>query len=163
MVTLPLALESPRGLALAFRRGRPRGLDRIGGRAELVGGDVCNDPGLPSGVRGMSRCPTEVSGRTHCMATGSPSLHHRDLATRPGAGMLDRLPHLPSRREILARLAAALASDGALLVEEWGEFGPARLLTATDADASELVQRYGRALLEADREAGVDPCWQEPS
>jgi hypothetical protein len=39
---LPLALESPCGLAPAFRRGSTCGLDRIGGRTELVRGDVCD-------------------------------------------------------------------------------------------------------------------------
>jgi hypothetical protein len=91
LITLPLALQSPCGLALAFRCGSTCGLDGISGRAELVGGDVCDDPGLASSVRGMPCCPAQVSGRTHGMAAGRPSLGHRDLATHPGAGMLDRL------------------------------------------------------------------------
>ena len=91
LVTLPLALESPSGLALAFRRGSTCGLDRVGGRTELVRGDVCDGPGLASSVRGMPCCPTQVSGRAHCMAARRASLGHLDLATHPGAGMLDRL------------------------------------------------------------------------
>jgi hypothetical protein len=91
LVTLPLALESPGGFALALRRGSTRGLDRIGGRTELVRGDVCDGPGLSSSVRGMACCPSQVSGRAHCMAARGASLGHRDLATHPGAGMLDRL------------------------------------------------------------------------
>jgi len=58
LVTLPLALESGCGFALAFRRGSTCGLDRVGGRAELVCSDVCDGPGLASRVRGMPRCPT---------------------------------------------------------------------------------------------------------
>jgi len=91
LVTLPLALESPCGRALAFRRGSPCGLDRIGGRTELVRSDVCDGPGLASSVRGMPCCPAQVSGRAHGMAARRASLGHLDLATNPGAGMLDRL------------------------------------------------------------------------
>jgi hypothetical protein len=93
LVALPLAFESPCGLALALalRRGSTCGLDRVGGRTELVRGDVWDGPGLASSVRGMSCCPTQVSGRAHCMAARRASLGHLDLATHPGAGMLDRL------------------------------------------------------------------------
>jgi hypothetical protein len=90
LVTLPPALKSPRGLALAFRRASTCGLDRIGGCAEFVRGDVCDSPGLASGVRGIPCCPTQVPGRAHCMAGRRASLHHLDLTTHPGAGVLDR-------------------------------------------------------------------------
>ncbi len=91
LVTLPLALESPCGLALALRRSSTCGLDRIGGRTELVRGDVRDDPGLAGSIRGMPCCPAQVSGRAHCMAARRPSLSHCGLATHPGAGLLDRL------------------------------------------------------------------------
>ncbi len=91
LVTLPPALASPCSLALAFRRTSTYGLDRIGGRAEFVRGDMRNDPGLASSVRGMPCRPTQVSGRSHCMAGRRASLGHLDLATHPGASMLDRL------------------------------------------------------------------------
>ena len=91
MVTLPLALESPCGLAPAFRRGSTCGLDRVGGRTELMRGDVCDGSGLASGIRGMPCRATQISGRAHGMTARRPSLGHRDLATHPGAGMLDRL------------------------------------------------------------------------
>jgi|GEM_PF-6754497 len=83
LVALPPALASPRTLALAFRRGSTRCLDRIGSRTELVRGDVRDDRGLAGSVRGVPRCPTQVSGRA--------SLGHLDLATRPGTRLLDRL------------------------------------------------------------------------
>src|SRR5712691_182276 len=54
LVALPPALESPRALALSFRRGSTRGLDRIGGRTELVRGDVCDDRRLAGSERGMA-------------------------------------------------------------------------------------------------------------
>ena len=78
----------PRALALSFRRGSTCGLDRIGGRTEFMRGEVCDGPGLASSVRGMPCCPTQVSGRGVCMAGRRASLGHRDLATRPGAGLL---------------------------------------------------------------------------
>jgi hypothetical protein len=89
--TLPPALESPYAVALAFRRASTCGLDRIGGRTKFVRGDVRDDPGLASSVRGMPCCPTQVSGRGHCMAGRRASLGHPHLATHPGASMLDRL------------------------------------------------------------------------
>ena len=46
LVTLPPALASSCALALSFRRGSTCGLDRIGGRTELVRGDVCDGRGL---------------------------------------------------------------------------------------------------------------------
>jgi hypothetical protein len=92
LVTLPPALESPRGTALTFRRGSTCGLDRIGGRTEFVRGDVCHGPRLASSVRGMPCRPAQVSGGPHRMAARRASLHHRDLTMHPGAGMLDRFP-----------------------------------------------------------------------
>src|ERR1700756_5372052 len=68
LVTLPLALESTCRLALALRHSSACGLDRVGGRTELVRGDVCDGPGLASSIRGMPCCPTQISGRAHCMA-----------------------------------------------------------------------------------------------
>src|SRR5881227_3355702 len=91
LVALPSALAPPGALTLAFRSGCTRRLDRVGRRSELVRGDVRDDRGLASSVRGMPCCPTQVSGRGHCMAGRRASLGHLDLATHPGAGMLDRL------------------------------------------------------------------------
>src|SRR3954451_11287267 len=68
LVTLPPAFASRCAVALAFRCAGARRLDRVGGRTELVRGDVRDDPGLASGVRGMPGCPVQVSGRGHRMA-----------------------------------------------------------------------------------------------
>src|SRR5260370_9346318 len=84
LVALPPALESPCALALSFRRGSTCGLDRIGGRTELVRGDVCDGRGLAGSIRGMTCCPTQVSGRGVCMAAPPASLGRRNLATHPG-------------------------------------------------------------------------------
>jgi hypothetical protein len=91
VIALPLALESPCGLAQARRYRCTSGLDRVGGCAELVRGDVSDGPGLAGGVRGMPCCPTQVSGCPHRMAARRASLHHLDLAAHPGPDMLDRL------------------------------------------------------------------------
>src|SRR6266704_4791132 len=91
LVTLPPALKSPCALALSFRRGGTCGLDRVGGRTELVRRDVCDGRGLAGGVGGMPCCPTQVSGRGVCVASRIASLGHRDLAARPRADLLDRL------------------------------------------------------------------------
>src|SRR5438552_16770850 len=90
LVALPPALESPCALALSLRRGSTCGLDRIGGRTELVRGDVCDDRRLAGSERGMARCPTQVSGRGHCMASSRACLGHGDLAARPGPPEFDR-------------------------------------------------------------------------
>src|SRR6266705_3901855 len=90
LVTLPPALKSPCALALSFRRGGTCGLDRVGGRTELVRRDVCDGRGLAGSVRGMPCCPTQVSGRGHCMAGRRASLGHGDLASRPGPPEFDR-------------------------------------------------------------------------
>src|SRR4051812_16589115 len=84
LIALPPALESPYGLTQALRCRRTWSLDRVGGRAKLVRGDVGDGPGLAGGVRGMPSCPAQVSGCCHRMAAGCASLHHLDLATHPG-------------------------------------------------------------------------------
>src|SRR5439155_2858710 len=91
LVALPPALESPRDLALSFRGRSTRGLDRIGGRTELVRRNVCDGRGLAGSLGGMPCCPTQVSGRGHCVAGRIASLGHLDLAAHPRANLLDRL------------------------------------------------------------------------
>src|SRR4029077_10843339 len=90
LVALPSALEAPCIFPLSVWRGSTCGLDRIGGRTELVRGDVCDCRRLASSVRGMACCPPQISGGGHCMAGGRPSLRPRDLAARPVPPELDR-------------------------------------------------------------------------
>src|SRR5256886_5555076 len=128
LVTLPLALESPCGPALAFCRSSMCGLDRIGGRTELVRGDVCDGPGLASSVRGMPCCPTQVSGRAHCMAARRASLGHRDLAACPCPSLLNcvtrpRVRGLRRLEEVKDVLRARCRPQGEELVIRIGE-GP---------------------------------------
>ena len=111
LVTLPPALQSPCVVALAFGCGSACGLDRIGGRSELMGGDVRDDRGLAGGVRGMPRCPTQLSGRGLCTTGRLAGLGHLDLAMRPAASMLDRLTRSrvlrPSRLEEVEDMCCA--------------------------------------------------------
>jgi hypothetical protein len=97
LIALPLALESPCGGAQAVWCRRTCSFDRVGGGTELVRSDVSDGSGLAGGVRGMPCCSTQVSGCPHRMAARRTSLHHFDLATHPGPGMLDRLarPRVP--------------------------------------------------------------------
>jgi len=87
---LPPALESPCIFTLAVGRGSTCGLDRIGGRTELMSGDVCDRRSLASSVRGMACCPAQISGRGHCTAGRRARLGHGDLAARPGPPEFDR-------------------------------------------------------------------------
>ncbi|KUH80791.1 hypothetical protein AU186_08410 [Mycobacterium sp. GA-1999] len=91
LVPLPAALESSCGFGLAVRRSSTCGLDRIGGRAEFVGGDMGYGASLASCVCGVPCCPLLVSRRSHGMTSCRARLHHLDLAPHPGAGMLDGL------------------------------------------------------------------------
>jgi hypothetical protein len=58
LVALPPALESPCALALSFRCGGARGLDRVGGGTKFVRGDVRDSRGLANSVRGMPCRPS---------------------------------------------------------------------------------------------------------
>src|SRR5947209_7249774 len=89
LVALPSALELPGALALSFRRGSTGGLDRIGGRTQLVRGNVCDGRSLAGSVRSVPCCPAQISGRGHCTPGCRARLGHRDLATHPGADLTD--------------------------------------------------------------------------
>jgi hypothetical protein len=96
LVALPLAFRSRGSPGLPFRHGSTCGSDPVGGGTKLVRGGVRDGPGLASRVRGMPCWPTQISGRTHRMATKRASLHHLDLATHPCASRLDS-PHAAVR------------------------------------------------------------------
>ncbi len=89
LLALPLAFPATGGLALPLWRGCPHGLDGIGRRAELVGGDVCDHRRLPGSVRGMACYPAQVPGRGHGMAACCARLSHRNLTARPSASQFD--------------------------------------------------------------------------
>jgi hypothetical protein len=105
LVTLPPARKSPCPVGLALRCAGPCGRDRVGGRTEFVR----DDARVPGSVGGMSRRPAEISRRGHGLAGGRASLGHLDLATHPGASMLDgvtrswvvRLSRLEQAKDVL--------------------------------------------------------------
>jgi hypothetical protein len=146
LVTLPPALKSTFGLALAFRRSNTCGLDRVSGSAKLMRGDVRDGSGLARSVGGMPCCSTQVSGRAHCMAARRTSLSHRDLPTHPSAGMLDRLTRswvlwLSRLEKVKNVLCARCRPKSEEMVIRVGE-GP----TATachEARVSDLREDYG--------------------
>lgn len=70
------------------------------------------------------------------------------------------LLHLPARVEILQGLAAALAPDGVLLIEEWATAYRGLVLAAPDREAAALVDRYHDVLVGRLLPAnGNDPAW----
>jgi hypothetical protein len=93
-----------------------------------VRGNVCDDRGLAGGVRGMACCPAQVSGRGHCVAARRASLGHRDLATHPGANLLNRVAGSrvpwPNRLEPAENVLRARGRpQGEVVVVRFGE-GP---------------------------------------
>jgi SAM-dependent methyltransferase len=70
------------------------------------------------------------------------------------------LLHIPQRREILGRLAAALAPGGALVVEDFDTTFRKMVLAAPDAETAALVDLYHSTLVERVLPAkGNDPSW----
>ena len=108
---------------------------------------------------------TDLNPR-HLQDTGYATLTH-DLVTEPvpdgpwdviHARMV--LLHIPEREEILARLAAALAPGGALVIEDWAtEFGTGILLNAPSAAGAELFDAYQETLMSILPGRGNDPTW----
>ncbi|MGI5238497.1 class I SAM-dependent methyltransferase [Dactylosporangium sp. CA-139066] len=70
------------------------------------------------------------------------------------------LLHIPEREEILARLAAALAPGGALVIEDWAtEFGNLTL-AAPDAETAGVIEHYRDVLVNRVLpKRGNDPTW----
>jgi SAM-dependent methyltransferase len=72
------------------------------------------------------------------------------------------LMHIPQRREILARLAAALAPGGALVLEDWQTAFGELVLAAPNPRAAELVDDYQTTLVERILPAnGTDSRWAQ--
>ena len=90
LVALPPALESPCTLALSLRRGGACGLDRIGGRTELVRRDVCDDRRLAGGERGMAWRPTQILAAAIAWPPAERAAVMGDLAACPGPPEFDR-------------------------------------------------------------------------
>ncbi len=91
MITLPLTLDSSGSVGVVVRNGSTSSLDRVSRCAEVVGGDMRHGTGLAGRIRGMPCRTTLVPRRTHGMTARCTRFHHRDLAPRPGADVLDGL------------------------------------------------------------------------
>jgi hypothetical protein len=87
---LPLALQAAGRPALLFSRCHPRRPDRVGRGTQLMCCDMAHGRGLAGSVRGMPRCPTQVSGRGVCMAGRRAGFCPRDLTPRPGTPEVER-------------------------------------------------------------------------
>ena len=117
----------------SFGCGGALSLDRVGGRTELVRGDVCQGGGLPGGVGGMPWRSAEVPGRAVRVAGRRTGLGHLDRAARPCPAELDRPPRaFVARTRPLEMLQHVLRAQG----------GPQR---------QELVIRIGQGSTPADR------------
>jgi ubiquinone/menaquinone biosynthesis C-methylase UbiE len=72
------------------------------------------------------------------------------------------LLHIPERREIVTRLAAALAPGGALILEEWASAHHGLVLAAPDTESAQLVEDYHHTMETKVLPArGNDPYWAE--
>ncbi len=91
LFALPTTLEPAGALALPSVGRRTHGLDRVGRSAELVCGDVRHHRRLAGSIGSVPSGSTQLSCRSHGMATRSSGLGHPDLAARPCPNLLDRL------------------------------------------------------------------------
>jgi SAM-dependent methyltransferase len=149
------------------------------GRLRAVGdltGRRCLEVGAGGGS--VARWLAERAGRTghvlatdlnvrHIPVTAGYSVLQHDLVAEPvPAGPWDLiharlvLLHIPEREEVLARLAAALAPGGALVIEDWAtEFGNL-CLAAPDRETAELIDHYRDVLVNHVLPGrGNDPTW----
>ena len=69
------------------------------------------------------------------------------------------LAHLPSRREVLARMVEVLRPGGLLLVDEVGQAGAGIVLSSPDRAAAEIYSEFQGALAEVYAAAGTDAGW----
>lgn len=70
------------------------------------------------------------------------------------------LMHLPSRLDVLRKLAAALAPGGVLVVEDWDiSWLDNRAMHAPSAADAALFERYHDTLIKVFVESGVEPSW----
>ncbi len=70
------------------------------------------------------------------------------------------LLHIPQRREVLAKLAAALTPGGALVIEDWATALGSYVLAAPSREAEELVDKYQQVLTGQILPGnGNDPFW----
>jgi hypothetical protein len=89
-IALPVTFDAS-GAGVAWVRCL-RGLDRIGGGAEIMLGHVAYASCLTGGIGGIPRGPPQGASRTHRVSTACPSVHHLHIPTSPRARRIDRVP-----------------------------------------------------------------------
>jgi len=89
LLTLPLALH-PDGFSVA-RISILGGLDRVGGSAEIMLGNMSYTGGLTRSIGRETRGSSKGSRRRHGVPSQRPSLHHLHPTVDPRSGRLDRL------------------------------------------------------------------------
>lgn len=75
-----------------------RGLDCVGGGAEIMLGHVAYASCLTGGIGGIPRSPRQGAGRTHRVSTACPGVHHLHIPTSPRSRRVDRVPWASIRR-----------------------------------------------------------------
>jgi hypothetical protein len=120
---LPAALETAGFHAFVVRRCRPHGLDRIRRRTEFMCRDMAYRRSLAGSVRGVSRCPTQVSGRRVRVAGCSAGHRPRDVAPCPRTPEVDRStwpvvirPHLLEMVQHVVRAVSRPAGETMMIV-----------------------------------------------
>ncbi len=124
LLTLPLALD-PAGASVA-RTSNHGSLDRIGGCAEVVLGNMCNTGCLTRGIGSETRGSSTGSRRRHGVPAQSPRLHHLHPTVGPRSGRRDRLARarvcgLFCLEELQHVLSAGRGPEGQHLVMGVGE------------------------------------------
>jgi hypothetical protein len=141
LLTLPLALD-PAGFSVA-RISILGGLDRVGGGAEVVLGNVSNTGGLTHGIGRETRGCSMRSRRSHGVPAQRPGSRHPHPTLGPRTGRLDRLARAKVCRHFLLEerkhvLGARGSPDGQQLV-----IGVSERTAATDRDQA-LVTDTGQ-------------------
>lgn len=67
--------------------------------------------------------------------------------------------HLADRDALLPQVAEGLAPGGSIVVEDWGNYGPGKVLSSPWPDTADLYDRYQKALMATFAAAGNDPTW----
>jgi hypothetical protein len=98
LLARPMALQPAGAFDLADRRSRAHSLDRVGGRTELMCGDMRHHCRLAGSICGVPSGSAQLSCRSHGMATRRAGLRHRDRSTRPCASLVNRLTRSLVRR-----------------------------------------------------------------
>jgi SAM-dependent methyltransferase len=166
------AADRHRFLAAIFDEGTTT---RLAGLGDLTGRRCLE---LGAGGGSIARWMTDQVGPTgRVLAT---DLNPRHLATGQGYAVLTHdlarepvpegpwdviharlvLMHIPQRREILPRLAAALAPGGALVIEDFHTALTDLVLAAPDAGSGALFNSFQATMVnEILRANGTDPAW----